>query len=143
MEKSNEFTQLYSDKGEYLREMFTLEDFMSCPETKHILIEDHRETFEYIMEPKIQELYNEYKEREDERLSGFFYKDRGQGIIELLSIIYDTIIKEYDLEIFYNNPELANPLLTQIDNELNRKTEKVSNVKLYNKTFDWKNKQYI
>lgn len=60
-----------------------------------------------------------------------------------MSMIYDNIEKEYDLEIFYNNPELANPLLVQLDNELNRKKEKVSNVKKYNKTFDWKNKQYI
>ena len=143
MDESNELTHLYEDKGEYLKETFTLEDFLSCPETKEILINDHRDTFEFIMEPKIRELYYNYKDVEDERLSGFFNKDHGQGITELMSMIYDNIEKEYDLEIFYNNPELANPLLVQLDNELNRKKEKVSNVKKYNKTFDWKNKQYI
>ena len=104
--------EFFSEQGEYLMTMYNLDDFLKCNATKKILQEEHCYNFDKYMEPKILHFYNIMKNESFIDNSNLFKKDKGgdaEG--ELITIIYNNLKKKYDLNIFYNNPELASPLI--------------------------------
>lgn len=102
----------YSKEGEFLEEYFKLKDFLACNETKKILEADHYNKYENQIEPEIINLYNFFKKNLDNNGINILKKDNGGSACgELISIIYNNLDKNYDLTLFYQNPELAQSLL--------------------------------
>ena len=52
----------YSKQGEYLEDMFTLNDFLREPTTQLVLENQHEKEFYSIIKPKIQDFHNEIME---------------------------------------------------------------------------------
>lgn len=112
-----ENVEYFSEQGEYLMTMYNLEDFLRCNATKRILDEEHEYNFNKYMEPLLAEFYNKMKNELFIKGSNLFKKDKGGDVAgELISIVYNNLKKKYNLDIFYNNPELATPLI-EMDKE--------------------------
>ena len=104
--------EFFSEQCEYLMTMYNLDDFLKCNATNKILQEEHNYNFEKYMEPKILNFYNIMKNETFIKNSNLFKKDKGGNASgELVAIIFNNLNKKYNLDIFYNNPELASPLI--------------------------------
>ena len=109
----------YSKKGEYLEDLFTLRDFLNNSTTRKILEDKQSENIEKHVIPKIKEIYDIFKEQnKDTRI---LHRDtRSIFFNELIVIINRHITNKYNLEIFYENPDLADDLLNQYVNNINK-----------------------
>jgi hypothetical protein len=101
----------YTKQGEKLKMVYKLADFLNNPQTKQILEEEWMEKFrKEIEEPLTKIIENEKKEQENKGTL-LFRKDRGgQFTGEVMNELFYHIKPKYDLEIFYNNPDLAKNL---------------------------------
>jgi len=54
----------------------------------------------------------------------FYYDQHGSFISELNGIIYFHIKQEYNLELIYDNPHIARPLIKNYDDIMNRNKKK-------------------
>ncbi len=98
----------YSERGEKLKILYTLEDFLENPSTNEILVNEWNNIFRKTIEEPIIELIYDEKEEQENRGTMLFKSDRGgQFAGELTAELFNYIKPVYDLEIFYNNPELA------------------------------------
>ena len=109
----------YSKKGEYLEDLFTLRDFLNNSTTRKILEDNQCENIEKNVIPKIKKIYDIFKEQnKDTRI---LHRDtRSIFFNELIVIINRHITNKYNLEIFYENPDLADDLLNQYVNNINK-----------------------
>tara|TARA_Y100000741_G_C18255001_1_gene558635 strand:+ start:407 stop:775 length:369 start_codon:yes stop_codon:yes gene_type:complete len=113
MNEIEEDITYFSAAGEYLEDLFKLSDFLSEPTTRVILENNHNQLFEEHIEPNIKKIY-ELKKTEISENTRMLHRDnRGLFLTDLLKIIYNNVNKKYDLEIFYNNPELARHLVAK------------------------------
>ena len=102
------------DPVDFLKSL-TIDKFLSCKETREILIAEHYWKFERELKPILVDLYCTYNSRLIE-VDGIFNKDSDMLYRDYFAeLIYEHIDKEYDLSIFYNNPELAEPLFELYD----------------------------
>ena len=94
---------------EFLKSL-SVDDFLSCKETKDILIAEHFWKFEKELKPILVDLYCEYNSQFIDS-NCLFGKDPNMLYADYFAeLIYEHIDKEYVLSIFYYNPELAEPL---------------------------------
>ena len=139
----------HAEQVRTLKERFSLKDFMSCYETRYILTEAFQERFEEWLEKELYNLYERVRKDHQEQCTGILAYDRGGiGCGEFINLVWDNLQKDYNLEIFYDEPELAQPLLNSIVEikEYEAKLEQKEVHKRFNKAnraFDWKNKKYV
>lgn len=120
MNTEDENIGYFNASGEYLEDLFKLSDFLTEPTTRQILEDNHNELFEKHIEPKIEELYNYIKSHISDKTRLLHRDNRGIFLSKLLNIIYYSVNKNYDLEIFYNNPELASNLVANYKNNIKK-----------------------
>lgn len=101
--------EYYNKEGEFLDEFYKLEDFLRCKETKEILDKEHYISFVKNMEPELIDFLKYFKEYYKE--TTLFKDTKGHAEGEFVALIYNNLNKNYDLNIFYENPELAKPLI--------------------------------
>ena len=133
----------------FLKDVFTLDNFLECEKTKYLLEQEWEYEFNYIEE----NLYNFYKKEVDycnENKEPFF-SNKLCNFNKLLNIINKYIEPNYNIDIFYENTELANPLIEKFDfiNEnikINKKKQIVENYnkkcKNKGKLFNWGTKKH-
>lgn len=98
----------YSEHGEKLKIMYKLEHFLNNSYTKKILYEEWNELFRKTIEEPLLDLIVHEKERQNNLGTELFRNDNGgQFEGELVSELSYHIKPTFDLEIFYNNPDLA------------------------------------
>ena len=138
----------YSELGQALKDRFSLKDFLSCYETRQILEDVFRERFEEKLEQALCGLYERVRKDHIEQATGILANDRGGiGCGQFINLVWDGIEKDYDLKVFYDEPELATPLLNSID-DIKEQEAQLKQTKLQerfvkaNRAFDWKNKRY-
>lgn len=115
--EEHEDLEIYNKQGEFLQEFYKLNDFLSNEQTYSILEQERIDTFEKNLEPKITEKFLETFKHENETLSSMSIKNLAAASGEFTAIVFQHLTKKYDLELFYNNPELAQPLLECEKNE--------------------------
>jgi hypothetical protein len=109
----------------YLRENLTREDFLNYKPTRDLLYENFKETLERGLLEKVEIFYQSERRDMVNCLSNMFYYDQhGSFISELNGIIYSHIKQEYDLELIYENPHIARPLINNYDDIMNRNIKK-------------------
>lgn len=98
------------DPVEYLKKL-KLNDFISCNSTNTILIEEHYNKFETILEEKLINIYETYNKQYQD--ANCLFKNDLDAIDShaFASMIYNFIAIDYNLDIFYQCPELAKDLL--------------------------------
>ena len=101
----------YTKLGEKLKMVYKLSDFLNNPQTKQILEEEWNEKFRKEIEEPICEIFENEKQEQENKGTLLFRKDRGgQFVGDLMNELFYHIKPKYDLEIFYNNPDLAKNL---------------------------------
>lgn len=109
--EEHEDLEIYNKQGEFLQEFYKLNDFLSNEQTYSILEQDRIDRFEQNLEPKIIEKFLQTFKHENNSLSSMSIKNLAAASGEFTAILFQHLKKDYDLEVFYNNPELAQPLL--------------------------------
>jgi|SaaInlStandDraft_1057018.scaffolds.fasta_scaffold105528_2 hypothetical protein len=140
------------DIVQQLKDNFTLEDFLSCDKTRKILEQDWYNEFTYKIENQIEEFYENERGYFREDISTLFYYDTcGSFVSHLTSLLFKHIEPKYDLEIFYENPCLAKPLIEKMENikeekallhKAKLKKNYEENANNQGKTFNWSAKTY-
>lgn len=108
--EDEDFNEYYSESGEYLKEMFKLQDFLNCKETNEILRKEHEENYYKSFEPKILTFMENLINIERNEDTNIFTKNNINCKAELVSLLFNHIKQKNDLTIFYKNPELAEKL---------------------------------
>ena len=99
-----------------------LEDFLAFPKTRKILEVQNLDNFFENCEKDIKKYYSKVKKHCKEQMSSALKFDiSSKGIGEITGLVYKYIDKDYNLEIFYENPELASSLLAKLQENKNRK----------------------
>lgn len=120
-----------------LKEKFTEGDFLACDKTRAILEEEHMSSFELNCVPNIDDLYNYYRENMQGLCATPLYYDvHNEFTSHLKAIVYKNIVKKYDLNIFYNNPNLAKPLIAKLNADVVQTKRKTAKIDI-SKTFVW------
>ena len=126
---------------------FTVSDYFSCKETKQTLKEHWANDFEPI-ENELYEIFDDYL---------FCCRERDYDMLALcddvhrhnfVSLVKHHVKRQYNLKIFEDDPDLAKPLVEQLDDIRRAKKEKRQEAlkqqfKKSNKTFDWNTKKYV
>ena len=134
----------YDDEIENVKieDCFDLNDIINNETTYDILRNDHYFTYLSKMENQIIDLYTYWKN--SSKCQHFLDNDEfdldGNDFVEL---IYNHIRKDYNPQLFYDNIELAKPLLEEETVKPIVKKEKIIiNNKITTKKFDWSTKTY-
>jgi hypothetical protein len=63
--------------------------------------------------------------------------------VDILSLVYDNCVKNYDLEFFYCNPELAEPFIKKdLEKDKTNIKQNTSKINIKHKKYDWTTKSY-
>ena len=109
----------------YLRENLTEDDFLNYEPTRDLLYEKFMETLERGLLKNVEIFYEAERKEMVNCISNMFYYDQhGSFISELNGIIYSHIKQEYNLELIYENPYIARPLIKNYDDIMNRNKKK-------------------
>ena len=109
----------------YLRENLTEDDFLNYEPTRDLLYENFMETLERGLLKNVEIFYEAERKEMVNCISNMFYYDQhGSFISELNGIIYFHIKQEYNLELIYDNPHIARPLIKNYDDIMNRNKKK-------------------
>jgi len=128
----------------YLKKNFVFKDFWDYGPTRSILKNEFIHDFKDTVGDQAALFYSIERNQAQCTLSNIFSFDTDGtkgGILE--SIIYNHIRKDYDLEIFYNNPEWADSLVQwHLDNPKERKGPTFIIPKKSMRKFNWGSKKY-
>ena len=142
----------YNIKVEFLKKNFKLDDYLQCYTTKKILENEHYLKYTYNCENEILEFHENEAKMCNDVLSTILYYDSNNGKYSgmLTKLVYSYIEPEYNLDIFFDNPELADTMLEDL--ELRKQEEEEEKRRIirenYDKnvqnkgTFDWATKTY-
>lgn len=89
----------------------TIDDYMECKETRKLLLNEWDERFDLNLKNKISEIFDEHFHSLKDELSNVFFRANERHSIDLVSLVRYHLKKDYSLNIFKDNPDLADPLL--------------------------------
>ena len=135
---------LEEERIENIKQNYTLEQFMECPKTKKWLEEDHYQKFLDSCGKEASLFYEGERKIYRSQMSSLFKFDT-DGCMggELSSIIYNNIVKDYNLEMFYEDASLVGPLKTYLKKKEEEGQKKCIYVpKSATRKFNWATKTY-
>ena len=109
LEYTDEILNTDEKKSEFLKENFTLTDYLNNTVTRNILEDEFECKFKTRLSEKIRIMFEKFVE-DNERL-GFLDKKNNAGHYKLMDTIYVYLHKDYDIEVFHECPSLARPLI--------------------------------
>tara|TARA_Y100000816_G_C26082720_1_gene570904 strand:+ start:573 stop:1001 length:429 start_codon:yes stop_codon:yes gene_type:complete len=123
------------------------EVFLNHPETAEILNTICYDNFENKMKHIIEHFYADVLNDCNNEYFNILEKDKyndttNNASYELFLIVYKYISKNHDLNIFYENPELANCLFKEEEESIVEKNKPKNIDKTKSRIFDWKQKTY-
>lgn len=120
----------------------TLSDYLDCNHTKKIIKDEWNERVRDDLECDICDLFNEYYELFRDDNTKLFKRASSIHEVDLFMLVKHHLVRNYNLDVFKENPSLANPLLNSLDNIIQKRKEMRQqnineNFDKYNKTFTW------
>ncbi len=149
-ENENE-NEEYCETGRYLKNTFSLHDFLEYGKTREILERNRRWQYEKKLEKDIEFFYKgEIDYNKTDLSSMFANEDNYKNLGFFQYLVYSQLKPKYDLEIFYLNPEYAREMVESIEERaIEKEKQRLNNIrnnylKLDNskKSFNWKTKTY-
>lgn len=121
---------------------FTLNDYLSCNQTKELLLQEWDKRIYDDLEPDIINIMKRHIQSSKDNMSNILYRAEERHINDLIMLIKHHIVEDYDLKMFEENPELADPLVNSIGDIRKRqkeliKQQQLENFKNTNKVFNW------
>jgi len=143
--------EFYEYRRNLVKETFTEEDFLSCEKTRERLVAEFCWNWEKNGEPNVEKFYQGIRgEMQGKYATPLFYDVNGEFSSKLNCIIFKHLKRDYDITIFHDCPDLADPLIRQYesiqqakkDARKFRKNTKITTGNPTNKKFDWATKTY-
>ena len=143
--------EFYEYRRKLIKETFTEEDFLSCDKTRQILEDEFFWDWEKRGEPKVEQFYQGMrKEMQGKYSTPLFYDIDGEFGVKLTGIVFSHLKKKYDISIFHDCPDLAEPLIRRYDEiqDMKKQAQKAYRNRNLgigiktNKKFDWATKTY-
>ena len=141
--------EFYEHRRNTIKETFTEEDFLSCSTTRTRLQNEFMWEWEKNGVPKIENYYNGTRKQSRETFATpLFYDKDGSFSSELTGIVYKHLKQDYDISIFHDCPNLANPLIKQYEEiqqkkkDLLKQKRKINGGVMSDKKFDWGTKTH-
>jgi len=120
-ESDNDSIDSDEEKLVKLEKLFKLKDYINNPKTRVFLENDHNEKFSTTAEKDIRKLYSKIKRYcQGKQSSVLRFDNSSKGIGQIVGITYKYLIKNYSLQIFEENPELAQPLIREYEDKKNK-----------------------
>lgn len=135
----------------YLKENFTLQDFLNFEETRFILEQQRRQKFDKDCSPLLEEFYISEVDYWNNSLCPLFINESNHVNLGcFIETIYSSIKPEYDLTIFYDDPILAKNMVETYETRVKEGEAKLRQDRINEimkqenimKKYDWKNKKY-
>ena len=125
---------------------FTINDYLECNETRIVLEQNWNQDFEDT-EKELYDLFDKLMEYIQNNQYDFLSLADNVHASDFVSLIRHHLERNYDVSIFENDPDLANPLIKKYDDikkerEYQRRLMNQSQLKQSNKSFDWNTKKY-
>jgi hypothetical protein len=157
LEKKQEINYQDSEEEEedvlviFLKENYTLQDYLNFKETREMLEIRRRQKFNDICVPLLEGFYTNEVDYWTNSLSPIFINETNYVNLGcFIETIYSSIKPEYDLTIFYDDPCLAKNMVETYEERVkegddwlrqqrNKDIMKQENIM---KKYDWKNKKY-
>ena len=99
---------------EFLKNNFTLSDYLNCPKTFDVLEERREEKFEEELVDPICNLYGDiWHECRDYQYTMLAKDEDCECAFKILNLIEKYCEKKYDINVFYENTHLAKPLIVE------------------------------
>ena len=118
----------------------TLEEYMSVPQTRDIIINQHYFDFEEHLYDTLTCLYRKHAYLCSDET---YLKDMEMfNDLDFFNFIYQHIYKNYDNDFIKDNSLLENTFLDNIPNEEIKNSTKKINIQSKTKKFDWATKSY-
>ena len=131
----------YSSDSSDEEVVYTSDDYLNNPHTKHILETRFFETFKENMSDKLEKVYcDEVDFVYQNYMDVFHYEFDKEKFYDLFLQIYPFISKKYDYTIFENEPQL-NDYLIKVE-EQEEETQKKAPTVITSKKYDWDEKKY-
>jgi len=126
----------------YLKKM-TFKHFWDYKSTREILKNNFVQTYKDVAGAEIMEFYNsERYECRRRQMNLFSFKDNSNGGM-LESLIFNHLDKNYDITLFYDNPDLARSCISYYKDHQPKKEKRVYNAPVNAfKKFDWATKTH-
>lgn len=139
------------ERGQYLKDNFTLEDFLEFDKTREILQQNFMWKFDNECETLLENFYKAEVDYCNSDLSTLFINEKdyeNRGFFE--AIVFNHVKPKYDLDLLYENPHFCSSFLEfhqEKSEELERERlrlqrENYNKTKNAGKTFDWNLKTY-
>ncbi len=144
-------TEEDSDLVTFLKENFTVQDFLNFKDTREILERQHRENFEKNCFPKLESFYKNEVDLWKREQSLLFVNENGyRNLGCFIESVYSCIEPDYDLTVFYDNPVLAKNMVESYEERIKigeeelkkKRLEEIMKEENIMKNYDWKNKKY-
>ena len=119
---------------------FTLNDYMSCNATRDLLMTNWQEKFDDNLEKNIEDIFESHYQYLKDVMSNVLYRADKHHIHDLLSLVQHHLVKDYDTSIFYENPDLADPLISDFNRIEQERKDELKN--RYSKAFSKANKEF-
>ena len=124
-----------------IEDLFDINDIMNNEETRNIMMNDHYFNYLHDLDDDIQTTYIYFKNssmcehflnNDEFDLDGLFF----------VNLIYKYIRKDYKIDLFYDNLELAEPLFKEEKEVKKKQKTKQNSIVNVSKKFDWNTKSY-
>lgn len=121
---------------------FTVNDYLSCKQTKELLLQEWDKKFNDNLEPNIENVMKKHIDNAKNTSSNILCGANMAHISDLIMLVKYHVVKDYDLTLFEEDPELAQPLVHSIDDIRKKqknaiKQQQIENFKNMNKTYNW------
>jgi len=142
----------FDERAEFLKENFTLDDFLKDNKTYNILETNFIWKVEKDLYGELEDFYKEEVDYNKSRHSLLFANEKNyKGVGILQGVVHRCLEKEYDLNIFYDNPSYATSMIDNYNNRIkeekqerrNKIKEKYNEQITANMKFDWNTKKFI
>jgi hypothetical protein len=134
--------EFYEYRRNFIKETFTEEDYLSCSVTNARLQNEFIWAWERNGVPDIENYYNRIRKQTRETCATPLFYDKDGFSSKLTGIVYKYIKREYDISIFHDCPNLADPLIKQYEEiqqnkkDLLKQRRKMGGI-ISDKKFDW------
>ncbi len=124
-----------------IENLFDIDDIMNNKQTKDIIMNEHYFNYLHNVENNIQTCYIYFKN--SNKCEHFLNNDEFDldGLF-FVNLIYKYIKKDYKIDLFYDNLELAEPLFEEKEEEEKKQIIKQNTKVNITKKFDWNTKTF-
>ncbi len=124
-----------------IEDLFDINDIMNNKQTRDIIMNEHYFNYLHDLENNIETTYIYFKN--SNKSEHFLNNDEFDlDSLFFVNLIYKYIRKDYKIDLFYDNLELAEPLFEEIEEEEEKQTIKQNTKVNITKKFDWTTKTF-